>query len=81
LLWLVPAVLLSAWLETNLNASFAGAPAMTSGMYKHFAMDVVAFAGLALLEPMFYSLVWKRQDGTWRLLREFVHQKSAPQWN
>jgi ketosteroid isomerase-like protein len=29
-------------------------------------------------EPMFYSLVWKRQDSNWRLLREFVHQKSIP---
>jgi hypothetical protein len=31
-------------------------------------------------EPMFYNLVWKKQDGHWRLSREFVHQKSAPQW-
>jgi hypothetical protein len=31
-------------------------------------------------EPMFYVLVWKRQDGDWRLLREFVHQKSIPRW-
>ncbi len=31
-------------------------------------------------EPMFYNLLWKKQDGDWRLLREFVHQKSAPQW-
>jgi hypothetical protein len=32
-------------------------------------------------EPMFYNLVWKRQNGQWRLLREFVHQKSAPRWS
>ena len=32
-------------------------------------------------EPMFYDLVWKKQDGNWRLLREFVHQKSVPQWS
>jgi hypothetical protein len=32
-------------------------------------------------EPMFYNLVWKKQDGDWRLLREFVHQKSSPQWS
>jgi len=31
-------------------------------------------------EPMFYNLVWK-QDGQWRLLREFVHQKSIPRWS
>ena len=31
-------------------------------------------------EPMFYNLVWQKQDGHWRLLREFVHQKSTPQW-
>jgi ketosteroid isomerase-like protein len=29
-------------------------------------------------EPMFYTLVWKRHDGQWRLLREYVHQKSIP---
>ena len=29
-------------------------------------------------EPMFYNLVWKRQGSNWRLLREFVHQKSIP---
>jgi ketosteroid isomerase-like protein len=29
-------------------------------------------------EPMFYTLVWKRHDGGWRLLREYVHQKSIP---
>jgi len=31
-------------------------------------------------EPMFYNLVWKKQNGHWRLLREFVHQKSTPNW-
>jgi ketosteroid isomerase-like protein len=29
-------------------------------------------------EPMFYSLVWRRRDGRWQLLREFVHQKTSP---
>src|SRR5258706_3741889 len=29
-------------------------------------------------EPMFYNLVLKRQGSDWRLLREFVHQKSIP---
>ena len=32
-------------------------------------------------EPMFYNLVWKKQNGQWRLLREFVHQKSIPRWS
>ena len=27
---------------------------------------------------MFYTLVWKRDGGDWRLLREYVHQKSIP---
>lgn len=31
-------------------------------------------------EPIFYNLIWKKQDGEWRLLREFVRQKSAPHW-
>jgi len=29
-------------------------------------------------EPMFYSLVWKKQGGDWRLWREFVHQRRLP---
>ena len=219
LLWLAPIILLSAWLETHLNPAFAGAAAMNSAMYKHMALDLGVFAGVALLfvlwkrkpalggsrsvkprsvigneikidtraianpelhrcmenflnsadrgdvaslatlydrdflcvrvadgggfvrlsreqmlsfldravnaargdsaqgghpavqtketavhfgeahndtafvlmtrikdlgsgwEPMFYSLVWKKRDGNWRLLREFVHQKTAPQWH
>ncbi len=32
-------------------------------------------------EPMFYVLVWKKQNSGWKLLREFVHQKTSPQWN
>lgn len=30
-------------------------------------------------EPLFYTLVWRRGE-TWRLTREFVHQRSAPSW-
>lgn len=29
-------------------------------------------------EPMFYSLVWKKAGAEWRLLREFVHQRTLP---
>lgn len=29
-------------------------------------------------EPLFYTLAWRRADGAWRLRREFVHQRSAP---
>jgi ketosteroid isomerase-like protein len=29
-------------------------------------------------EPMFYTLVWRKAGGEWRLLREYVHQKSIP---
>lgn len=53
----------------------------------HYA-EVVGDTGFVLLtriknigngwEPMFYNLVWKRQGSNWRLLREFVHQKSIP---
>jgi ketosteroid isomerase-like protein len=53
----------------------------------HYA-EVLGDTGFVLLtriknigngwEPMFYNLVWKRQDSNWRLLREFVHQKSIP---
>jgi hypothetical protein len=31
-------------------------------------------------EPLFYSLLWTRQDLTWRLSREFVHQRTVPNW-
>jgi hypothetical protein len=31
-------------------------------------------------EPLFYTLLWKRDSGSWRLQREIVHQKSAPNW-
>jgi hypothetical protein len=51
-------------------------------------VEVVGDTGFVLLtrikdlgngwEPMFYSLVWSRQDGDWRLLREYVHQRSLP---
>ena len=29
-------------------------------------------------EPMYYSLVWRKRDGKWELLREFVHQRTIP---
>ena len=29
-------------------------------------------------EPMYYNLVWRKRGATWELLREFVHQRSAP---
>ena len=32
-------------------------------------------------EPMYYSLVWQRQGEQWRLLREFVHQRTVPKWH
>jgi hypothetical protein len=31
-------------------------------------------------EPLFYTLLWKREAGAWHLQREIVHQKSAPNW-
>jgi SnoaL-like domain len=31
-------------------------------------------------EPLFYSLLWTRQDLTWHLSREFVHQRTVPNW-
>jgi len=31
-------------------------------------------------EPLFYTLLWKRQNSSWHLLREFVHQRNAPNW-
>lgn len=31
-------------------------------------------------EPLFYTWVWKKYEQGWRLQREFVHQKTVPQW-
>jgi len=31
-------------------------------------------------EPLFYTLLWQRTNSAWRLQREIVHQKSAPNW-
>jgi len=31
-------------------------------------------------EPLFYSLLWTQHDSSWRLSREFVHQKTIPNW-
>ena len=51
-------------------------------------IDVVGDLGFVLLtrikdlgsgwEPMFYTLIWRRQDEKWLLWREFVHQRSMP---
>jgi hypothetical protein len=32
-------------------------------------------------EPMFYLLVWKQEGESWRLKREFVHQRTTPNWS
>lgn len=32
-------------------------------------------------EPLFYSLLWRKQGSNWRLLRECVHQRSVPNWS
>jgi hypothetical protein len=52
--------------------------------------EVIGDIGIVLLtrvkdlgsgwEPLFYNLVWKRQEGDWRLLREYVHQRTVPRW-
>ncbi len=52
--------------------------------------EVVGNSGYALMsrmkdlgngwEPMFYNLIWDNAQGKWLLLREFVHQKSFPQF-
>jgi hypothetical protein len=70
------------------TGSQPGAPViLTQKTTIHYA-EVVGDTGFVLLtriknigngwEPMFYNLVWKKQGSNWRLLREFVHQKSIP---
>ena len=31
-------------------------------------------------EPLFYTLFWTQHDSSWRLSREFVHQRTIPNW-
>lgn len=33
------------------------------------------------IEPMFYTLVWKKLDNKWLLFREFVHQRTMPKFS
>ena len=50
--------------------------------------EVMGNQGLALItrvkdfgggwEPVFYTLLWRHEDGQWRFLRELVHQRSVP---
>ena len=72
------------------SAGQAGAQAIPTKDTKVHHAEVVGDTGFVLLtrtkdlghgwEPMFYTLVWRKQGGEWRLLREFVHQKSMPRW-
>ncbi len=67
------------------SSAVAGIPAKETTI--HYA-DVAGDMGFVLItrvkdlgsgwEPMFYSLVWTRQDGHWKLMREFVHQRTSP---
>jgi hypothetical protein len=67
----VPAVVLSAWLETNLNVAFAGTATMSGAMYKHFAIDVVAFSALSL------AFVWIRRKTAVMKVRSSASVSSA----
>ena len=68
----------------------AGGQAVPTHETKIHYAEVVGDTGYVLMtriknigsgwEPMFYNLVWKKQEGEWRLLREFVHQRSVPKW-
>jgi|KBSSwiStaDraftv2_1062776.scaffolds.fasta_scaffold571194_1 hypothetical protein len=71
LFWFVPSVFLSAWLETNLNAGFAGAATMTAAMYQHFATDVAAFGAIALF------FVWVRRKAAFAKTKP-ARQVSSP---
>lgn len=52
--------------------------------------EIIGDLGIAVLtriknigngwEPMFYNLILKKRNDEWKLLREFVHQKSMPRW-
>jgi hypothetical protein len=54
LFWTIPAVLLSAWLETKLNPAFAGSLSSDAVAYRHMAIYVFAFSAIALV------FVWLR---------------------
>jgi hypothetical protein len=68
----------------------AGGQAVPTQETKIHYAEVIGDTGYVLMtrvknigngwEPMFYNLVWRKQEGQWRLLREFVHQRSVPKW-
>lgn len=80
-----------AFMQSAVRSSSAGgrtAPAISTQTTTIHHVEVLGDTGYVLLtriknigngwEPMFYTLIWKKQDKHWRLLREFVHQKTIP---
>src|SRR5262249_12314557 len=61
LIWAVPGVFLCAWLETKLTPAFAGSLSSDAAGYRHMALDVVAFAAIALV------FIWLRLKATRRV--------------
>jgi len=62
--------------------------AIPTGETMLYRAEVIGDFGFVLLtrrkdlgsgwEPMFYCLIWKRDEGQWKLVREFVHQRTVP---
>jgi len=84
------AQMLAFWQNAIRNSAGGGAgtPVVSTQKTTIHHVEVLGDTGFVLLtriknigngwEPMFYNLVWKKQDSEWKLLREFVHQKSVP---
>lgn len=82
--------MLSFWRRAGRHPKASGGhPVPTRETVLHHA-EVIGDTGFILLtrvkdlgsgwEPMYYTLVWKKQGSDWLLLREFVHQRTVPRW-
>jgi hypothetical protein len=82
--------MLSFWRRAGGSSNASGGHSVpTRETVLHHA-EVIGDTGFVLLtriknlgsgwEPMYYTLVWKRQESGWLLLREFVHQRTVPRW-
>lgn len=77
-----------AMLEASKNATAPGLKSIPTRETVIQHAEVIGDMGFVLMtrvkdlgsgwEPIYYSLVWQRLEGKWKLLREFVHQRSVP---
>src|SRR5262249_8440529 len=82
--------MLSFWRRTGSPANRLGSHSVPARATVLHHAEVIGDCGYVLLtrvkdlgsgwEPVYYALVWNKQEGDWLLLREFVHQRTVPRW-